>query len=54
MRHPSLNSATLVMVNGRFNSGFKSPALIWACAVGDTSVSSSAAFRSVFMNLLVP
>src|SRR4029450_4576678 len=52
MRHPSLNSATLVIVNGRLGSGFKSPALIWACAGGGISVSSRAAFRSVFMNLL--
>ena len=52
MRHPSLNSATLVIVNGRLGSGFNSPALVWACAGCDISMSSSAAFRSVFMNLL--
>ncbi len=49
MRQGSLNVATWVIVNGRLGSGFCSPALICARAVADTRVSSSAAFRSVFM-----
>ena len=49
MRQGSLNVATWVIVNGRLGSGFCSPALICARAVADTSVRSSAAFRSVFM-----
>src|SRR5258708_10880806 len=49
MRQGSLNVATSVIVNGRLGSGFCSPALICASAVADTSVTSSAAFRIVFM-----
>src|SRR5450755_3449207 len=49
MRQGSLNVATWVIVNGRLGSGFSSPALICARALADTSVSSSAAFRSLFM-----
>jgi hypothetical protein len=41
----SLTVATCVIVNGTFGSGFKSPALICACAAVNTSV-SSAGFRS--------
>src|SRR5438034_6276549 len=52
IRQGSLNVATWVIVNGRLASGFSSPALICACAVADMRLSSSAAFRSVFMYLL--
>src|SRR6266571_8196223 len=54
MRQGSLNVATWVIVNGRLDSGFSSPALIWARAVADTSVTSSAAFRSVFTYVSPP
>src|SRR4029453_12424277 len=50
-RQPSLNSATLVIGNGRSGSGFNSPALICAPAVVDTRVSSSPV-SSVFIRNL--
>ena len=46
MRQGRLNVATCVIVNGRLGSGFSSPALICACAVADTRVSSSAALTT--------
>ena len=52
MRQGSLNSATCVIVNGRLGSGFCVPALIWARAV-EAIVSSSAAFKSVFMDVVL-
>ena len=47
MRQGSLNVATWVIVNGRLDSGFSSPALIGACTVAGTSVSSSV-WRNLF------
>src|SRR4051812_37711232 len=54
MRQGRLNVATWVIVNGRLGSGFNAPALIWAYAEADTSMSRRTALGSVFMISRIP
>ena len=56
IRHGNPNVLVVVMVKGRLASGFCSPTLIWASAVADARVKSTAIFakRIVMSPCLAP